>query len=297
MQGVRLGLIALVFLSACSSNKWLSGRWAQLSEDGKFMGCVEFKSDGTYKTFLERGCEGAPEELLSGKWQLKKTQLAMKTSNPFAPAQALQIMRRGPNEFVATGASGAAGEYYRAADPIAVSALEKRLVGEGKIKIRELPPELGCAALTKSRDDVKKLPKDESPRLLRKADASLLLGAETPPPGGPYAKITYAADNDRIVWIAWELAETAMNGDAYRARLEDALGPPRKKIVIGEGEQGQVISGWKTFCRNVRGQPFVDVDLTLFATPAQKKGTVYVSEGTVGKLWSTFEELAKDSGK
>jgi len=297
MRRLRLGLIAIAFLSACSSSQWLNGRWAQLSEDGKLVGCVEFKSDGTYRTFLERGCEGQPEELLSGKWQLKKTQLVLKTSNPFSPAQALQVMRRGPKEFVASGASGAAGQYYRADNPIAVAALEQRLIGEGKIKIRELPPELGCAALGKSREELRKLPKDESPRLLRKADAALLLVAETPPAGGEHTKITYAADNDRVVWIAWELSEAAMNGDGFRGRLEGKLGTPTKRINIGDGEQGQVISGWKTFCRNVHGQPNVDVDLTLFATPAQKKGTLYLSEGTVGKLWATFEELAKGGGK
>jgi len=297
MRGLGLGLIAVVFLSGCSSNQWLHGRWAQLAEDGKITGCIEFKSDGTYKTYLERGCEGQPEELLSGKWQLKKTQLAMKTNNPLAPPQALAVMKRSPTEFVLTGGSGAAGEYYRAENPIAVSALEQRLIGEGKIKIRELPAEMGCNSFMKTLDDLKKLPKDTAPRLLRKADAALLLVAEQLPPGGEHAKITYAADNDRVVWIAWEITEAAMNGDAYKTRLETKLGKPAKNIAIGEGEQGQIITGWRTFCRNVRGQPTADVDLTLFSTPAQKKGTLYLSDGSVGKLWTTFEALAKEAGK
>ncbi|MBI5480398.1 MAG: hypothetical protein HY906_16160 [Deltaproteobacteria bacterium] len=297
MRGLGIGLIALAFLSGCSTSQWLNGRWAQLAEDGKLIGCIEFKGDGTYVTYLERGCEGQSEELLSGQWQLKKNQLAMKTRNPLAPPAALAIVKRSPTEFVLSGASGAAGEYYRAENPIAVAALEQRLIGEGKIKIRELPPEMGCVPLGKSLDDLKKLPKDTTPRLLRKADAQLLLAAEIPPAGGEFAKITYAADNDRVVWIAWELAEIAMNNDALRTRLEGKLGTPAKQIAIGEGEQGQKITCWKTFCRNVRGMPTVDIDLTLFATPAQKKGTLYLSDGSVGKLWATFEELAKEANK
>jgi hypothetical protein len=297
MRGLGLGLIAVAFLSGCSSSQWLNGRWAQLAEDGKITGCIEFKGDGSYVTYLERGCEGQPEELLSGKWQLKKNQLAMKTNNPLSQPQALSLMKRSPTEFVLTGGSGAAGEYYRAENPIAVAALEQRLIAEGKIKIRELPPEMGCAPFQKTLDDLKKLPKDTAPRLLRKADAALLLVAEALPPGGEHAKITYAADNDRVVWIAWEITEAAMGGDAYRMRLETKLGKPTKTIAIGEGEQGQVINGWKTFCRNIRGQPTADVDLTLFATPAQKKGTLYLSDGSVGKLWTTFEALAKEANK
>jgi hypothetical protein len=297
MRGLGLGLIAVAFLSGCSSNQWLNGRWAQLAEDGKITGCMEFKGDGSYVTYLERGCEGQPEELLSGKWQLKKSQLAMKTNNPLAPPQVLSLMKRSPTEFVLSGGSGAAGEYYRAENPIAVAALEQRLIGEGKIKIRELPPEKGCAQFMKSLDDLKKLPKDTAPRLLRNADKSLLLVAEVLPPGGEHAKITYAADADRVVWIAWEITEAAMGGDAYRTRLESTLGKPAKTFAIGEGEQAQVITGWKTFCRGMPGRPSADVDLTLFATPAQKKGTLYLSDGSVGKLWGTFEALAKEANK
>jgi len=297
MRGLGIGLVAAMLLGGCSSNTWIHGRWAHLAEDGKLTGCIEFKSDGTYVTYLERGCEGQPEELLSGKWQLKKNQLALKTNNPLAPPQALTVIRRGATEFVLTGGSGAAGEYFRAENPIAVAALEQRLVAEGKIKIRELPSEMGCVSFQKTLEQLKKLPKDTSPRLLRKADATLLLVAEVPQTPTEYSKITYAADNDRIVRIAWELTESAAGGDAYRKRLESKLGAPAKTITIGEGEQAQVITGWKTFCRNVNGQPTADVDLTLFTTPAQKRGTLYLSDGTVGKLWSTFEALAKEGDK
>jgi len=177
-----------------------------------------------------------------------------------------------------------------------VSALEQRLIGEGKIKIASSPRD-GVHALHEDARRPEEAAKDTAPRLLRKADAALLLVAEVLPPGGEHAKITYAADNDRVVWIAWEITEAAMGGDAYRTRLETKLGKPAKSIAIGEGEQGQIITGWKTFCRNVRGQPTADVDLTLFSTPAQKKGTLYLSDGSVGKLWATFEALAKDMGK
>ncbi|HEY3353709.1 MAG TPA: hypothetical protein VGQ83_10705 [Polyangia bacterium] len=293
MRRLPLTLIAFVLLPGCSSSDWLFGRWAQLSEDGKLVSCVEFNRTGTYATYLERNCEGAPEELLGGKFSLAKTRLVVTQRNRMATPSALVLTRRGPNEFVAAGASGAAGEYYRVQGPESVTALEQRLLGEGKIKVRELPAENGCAALGKSIDELSKLPKDDAPRLLKKSDAQLKLHAERPPAGGDAAKITYAADADKVQWIAWELAEPAFAPAPLGPRLEAKIGAPAKKITIGDGPEAQQITGWKAFCRNVRGQPTVEVDLTLFMTPAQKKGTVYVSEGSVGKLWATFEEIAK----
>jgi hypothetical protein len=61
MRSLAVGLFAVAILSGCSSNQWIHGKWAQLAEDGKLTGCVEFKSDGARTSpTSSAGARGSP---------------------------------------------------------------------------------------------------------------------------------------------------------------------------------------------------------------------------------------------
>jgi outer membrane biosynthesis protein TonB len=51
---------------------------------------------------------------------------------------------------------------------------------------------------------------------------------------------------------------------------------------------------WRTYCAQLRDTPNKDIDLTLFATAGEKRGTLYVSEQVISSLWEDLKHMASD---
>lgn len=76
--------------------------------------------------------------------------------------------------------------------------------------------------------------------------------------------------------------------------MEQALGRPEQTLVTGQGLKRQSIVMWQTYCRSLHGALNKNVDVTLFATPGERQGLFYVSEGLLPEVWPELKQTVGD---
>jgi hypothetical protein len=286
--------LAALALSGCSKGEtWVLGQWVLLAEDGKPGACHEFKKDGTFITYTTSDCGGSPDALLSGRWEFKEeTQLALKRGNDLRGKLAV-IAEKSAERFVSRGA--VAGTLFRVGAGGAAEVLRK-LDAQGLIKLKPLPSEWGCRQLGMALPAIKALPVEKEPRMLRQKDTALEYHANTASGDPKVEKVVYALQQETIEWIALHLAGEAFTPPGPQERVETAIGKPVDSVATGAGQKRQHIVMWKSYCAQLRDTPNKDIDVTLFATAGQRRGTLYVSENVVANLWEEMKQMVKDPG-
>ncbi|MCC6750256.1 MAG: hypothetical protein IT371_21505 [Deltaproteobacteria bacterium] len=289
---VMLLLGGLSLLGGCSKGKgWVVGQWL-LVADGKPGVCYEFKPDRTYAVFTSPDCAGESDGALSGRWELKEaTKLAIKRG-PEPMAQLALISDQTDEKFVATGTL--AGAFYRLAKGQTGSTLLKELEGKGVIKVKALPSAMGCDQLGKPVKDLRALPTESKPRMIRSRDQHLEYFVDRATGDPNVEKVVYALNQDQIDWVAFHLTPAAFAAPGPEGRLEQAIGQPEGQVSTGKGEKRQHISMWKSYCARMRGAANKDVDITLFAAAGTKDGLIYVSERVVSGAWDELKQAASD---
>jgi len=170
-----------------------------------------------------------------------------------------------------------------------------KLTESGAIKLKPLPLDLGCKQLSMSIKDIKALPTEAEPRMIRQKDQGLEYHVDRATGNPKLEKIVYALNQDVIDWIAFHLTPTAFQPPGPDGWLESELGPPEGTLATGSGEKRQHIGMWRTYCAKLRGANNRDVDVSLFATTGQQRGTIYVSENVVAGIWEDLKQTIKDS--
>jgi hypothetical protein len=169
-----------------------------------------------------------------------------------------------------------------------------RLDEKGVIKVKALPAGFGCQQIALSLSQVRALPTEKEPRMLRQKDQALEYHG-APSVGEPsIEKVVYALNGDQLEWAALHLAPEAFAPPGPQARLEARIGKPLDAVATGTGEKRQHIAMWKSYCAQGRDVPKRDVDVTLFATAGAKRGTVYLSDNVVSGLWDDLKHVAND---
>jgi hypothetical protein len=278
-------LAAALLLAGCKKATWLQGQWLRITRDGKPAECHQFQTDGVLTVYVGSACEGKSDPLLSGKYQVKdETRLAVKRGNEDV-AQLVLVSRRGEGHFVATGTL--AGGFYRV-DKKGTAALVARLEKQGAIRVRALPARRGCHWLGLSLDQIKALPTEPRPRVIRQRDVGLEFHVNRATRDPNVEKVVYALNQDVIEWMALHLTPAAFRAQAPDQELEQMLGKPVHRGYSGTGERAQVVGMWRAYCANLRGAYNKDVDLTLFSSVSQRQGVLYLSENYVSSVWENL---------
>lgn len=292
LSWLACGLV-VALSGGCKKDAWVAGKWLLVDEDGKPGACHEFQKEG--KKFLVYPgieCEGSPDPLLSGKFQLKEeTKLAVLRGNEEVANLAV-ITERTDERFVTRGAI--AGEMYRVGDKGAKALLEQ-LTQKGVIKIRELPPAQGCKQLSRALKEIQALPKEPNPRMIRRRDQGLEYHVDSSTGDPKIKKVVYGLNQEVIEWVAFHLAEAAYQPPGPVGRLEQTLGKPTHQVASGSGDKRQHIVMYRTYCGDLRGAKNKEIDLTLFSTAGQKRGTIYVSEKVISSMWEELRRAVEDS--
>jgi hypothetical protein len=284
-------LMAAALASCSSKEQWVLGQWVLLGEDGKPGVCHEFKKDGKFITYTQTACTGNTDALLSGRWEFKdKDKLALQRGNDLKAKMAV-VSDRKPEQFVSRGAI--VGTLFRVGAGGAAEVL-RRLDAEGLIKLKPVPPEWGCRQLGTALSEIKALPVEKEPRMLREKDKSLAYHAQKNTGDPKIEKVVYAMQQEAIEWVALHLAPEAFNPPGPQERLETVVGKATDSAATGQGKKRQHIVMWRTYCAQLRDAPNKDIDLTLFATAGEKRGTLYVSEQVISGLWEDLKHMAND---
>jgi hypothetical protein len=285
-------LACTLSIGGCKKDLWVVGKWLHVDKDGKPGSCHEFKKDKTFVVYTGSECEGATDPLLSGKFQLKQeTKLAVLRGQEEEAHLAL-VTERTDDKFVTSGAIG--GVMYKVGKKGGAALLGK-LQDDGVVKVKALPGTMGCAQLSKSLKEIKALPTEADPRMIRNKDKGLEYHADKATGDPKIEKIVYALNLDVIEWISFHMTAAAFAPPGPRGRLEQAIGAPADTAATGAGEKRQHITMWRTYCAELRGAKNKDIDLTLFATAGQQRGTYYVSEKIIQGIWEEFKAAAADS--
>ncbi|MCA9668789.1 MAG: hypothetical protein KC503_24515 [Myxococcales bacterium] len=289
----KLGGIALLAIAALSCGKkgeWLVGKWL-LVDDGKPSACHEFKKDRTFTVYRGPHCAGSPDALLGGKWKMKtKTKLLLQRGKEEG-AHAAIIGERKDDQFVSSG--NLSGTMYKVGKD-GTKGLMDKLTQKGVITMRELSGPLGCDALRVSVGDIRKLPVEKKPRMLRSADQSLQFYANTKTGNPHIEKIVYGLNQDQLDWISFQLTKDAYSAPGPGGRLAAEIGKPKDEAATGKGDKRQQISMWKAYCTKVRGSALKEIDVTLFSIPGKKQGYYYISENVVSSTWGELKAAAGD---
>ncbi len=286
---VLAGLVALA--GGCSKgSEWLVGKWLLLDQDGKPGVCHEFKKNKTFVVYTTSECGGDVDQTSSGKWEDKgEGKLAMIRYNEHK-AQLVMVTERDQQKFVARGAL--AGTLYKVGEKGSAEVLAK-LEASGAIKVKPLPASWGCDQLVVPLKELRALPKETEPRMLRQKDQALEYYTGKSAGDAKIEKVVYALNAEAVEWVALHLTAEAFNPPGPQARLEQTIGKPQDAVGTGTGEKRQHIVMWKAYCAG-SGKDGVkkDVDVTLFATAGAKRATVYVSENVVSSLWEELKQIA-----
>jgi len=294
LRGVVPVLAAALMCATTGCKKkgsWLVGKWL-LVEDGKPRACHEFKADRTFSVYVGSECKGKIEPLSSGKWQVQKAgRVAIQRGNEEVAHEAL-VNEKTEHKISLSGAI--TGALHKVGDEGA-AALIPKLEASGAITARVVPPAMGCTALDLTVSQIKALPVEKAPRMIRARDQGLEYHANTKTGDAHVERIVYAVNQDQIDWIAFHLTEASFSGPGPRGRLEQALGKPKGQATTGKGDKQQQIAMWKGYCANkVRGATNKDIDITLFSQPAKKSAYYYVSEKVISTMWDELLSAAND---
>lgn len=293
-RGVRLalGFGLLVMAGGCRKPEWVIGRWAYVDDDGKPVHCHEFLADHQFRAYLSVSCTGATDPLLSGKWKLLQEDRLAVLRGPEAVAQVARIVRTDGGRFSAQGAL--AGSFHRLEGSGSdSSALLARLERDGVVKLRPLD-DAHCERLDLTLERVRALPPEAKPRMIRARDQSLEYHAAVLGEQQALAKVVYAVNQDQLDWVGFYLGEAAFAPPGPEARMEQQLGPPAQTLVTGRGLKRQSIVMWQSYCRSLHGALNKNVDVTLFATPGERQGLFYVSEGLLPEVWPELKQTVGD---
>jgi hypothetical protein len=293
---VLLSLLVLTPLSAgCKDTDFLIGKWLLLTPDGKPGSCYEFKADETFTAYPSIECSGEPDPLLSGRWELKEANKLAIQQRGEQKAQLALITEKAADKIVMRGAIS--GGLYKLGEGGGVAVL-KKLEWAKVLKVRAMPKALGCKQLSMTLEEIRALPKEPDPVMLRQKDQALEYHQKKPTGNPQLDKEVFALTGEAVDWIslhfttgAFEEKETELR--PYE-RLEAALGKPEGELVTGEGEKTQKILMWRAYCASLKGATNKDVDATFFYTPGEKRGILYVSESVLKDIW---EDLRHLSGK
>lgn len=287
----NVGLVSLALMSlvSCKKEEWIEGKWLYVNEQGKLAGCYRFAEKRALSVYSNPECSGTPDEMASGKWQLKaENQLALQRGTEHAAKLAV-VLNRSTEQFSVRGAlSGSLHSLKQQNAAHWIGALQQN----GTIKIKELPAKLGCEQLSLSVDRVRKLPKDDQPGMLRAADQVLAFYGE-PYAGNPaLKKVVYALNQDQIEWVNFHYTASAFQELGPAAQIEKLLGPPEHTVTMGQGELQQQIMMWRAFCDELRGAIYQDVDATLVITPKKQLAYLFVSTNIISDSWENLRRAA-----
>ncbi|MBW2732806.1 MAG: hypothetical protein JRH20_10480, partial [Deltaproteobacteria bacterium] len=289
----RVWALVLVglFSASCKKENWIAGSWLLIDESGKPNRCHTFTEKRELLVYPTSSCKGTPDKLLSGQYQLKgDKKLAIKRSKEKG-AQGVRITSHDEKQFKARGVL--AGVFYRV-DAEGTAPLIKKLREKGVIKLRALPPALGCNFLTTPLKTIMALPKEKEPRMISARDQGLGYHVTTTTGDPLVEKVVYALHLDQLEWISVHYKESAFAPPGPAGRLEGQIGQAQHAIATGKDTKKQHILMWKTFCENLKGQFNADVDLTLFSMPGKKQAYYYISEGIISGIWKSLQEMAVD---
>jgi hypothetical protein len=288
----HISMVLMLLGAGCNSDQWIHGQWLLISEEGKPGVCHEFNKDGTFTVYTTVACQGSKDTVLSGKWEVKgEDKLAILRYNE-RKAQLATITEKKETHFISRGALAGALFRLGATKPMALLA---KLEAAGVIKIKALPPEQGCRFFDLTLEQIKSLPLEPEPRMLRLKDKSLQYHVRAITSDPKIEKIVYALNLDEVEWVALHLAASAFAPPGPQSRLEEAIGKPVDVAATGVGEKRQHIAMWKSYCVRLRNAANADVDVTLFATTGQQRGTIYLSENVVSSLWEELKQMAHDA--
>lgn len=289
----RAWAIALVvlFSTGCKGKNWIVGSWLLIDESGKPNRCHTFTEKRELHVYPSSSCKGKPDKLLSGQYQLKDDKkLAIKRSKEKG-AQGVRITAKKDGQFTTRGVLS--GVFYRV-DAKGSEALIKSLREKGTIKLRPLPPTLGCNYLITPLKTINALPKEKEPRMITARDQGLTYKVNTATGDPNVEKVVYALHLDQLEWISVHFKESTFAPPGPTGRMEGQLGKPQNAIATGKDTKKQHILMWKTYCENLKGQFNADVDLTLFSMPGKKQAYYYISEGIISGVWASLKEMAAD---
>ncbi len=284
-------MMCLVALAGCKGDQWIEGQWLQISESGKPGVCHEFLKGGVFTVHAGPKCTSDKDQVLSGRWELKKdNKLAILRYNE-QKAHLSLITEKTKEKVIIRGAL--AGSLFRIGKQDPVEMISK-LEQAGVIKVKALPVSQGCEQLSLSLAKIKALPAEESPRMLRQKDQVLKYFANAATGNPKIEKVVYAMNHDEIEWIALHLAPAAFNPPGPQALMEESIGEPVNSAATGTGEKRQHIIMWKAYCAELRSATNADIDVTLFSTTGKKRGTIYLSENVVSALWEDLVQMTRD---
>jgi hypothetical protein len=291
---VLMGLL-LAATSCGKKGGWLVGQWLLLDEEGKPGVCHEFRKDGTLVAYTSSECGGNKDQVSSGRWEMKDdTRLAIIRYNE-RKAQLVMLADRtpekAPDHVVCRGA--VAGTLFRVG-PKGPAELLAELERKGLIKVKPLDPALGCRQIALPLKDIRALPEEKEPRMLRHKDQALKFFVNTNSVDPRVEKAVYALNDESLEWMALHLTAAAFNPPGPQASLESSIGKPLDQVATGTGEKRQHIVMWKSYCALTRDAPKRDIDVTLFSTAGAKRGTIYVSDNVVAGLWEELKQMASD---
>lgn len=283
-------LAPTLLLGACKGTPFVVGSWLFVDDQGKPGACHTFTKDRKLTVYAGAACKGPKDDIASGRWQMKiETKLAIQRGQEKIALLAM-ITDRKPDRFVARGTI--AGTMYKVG-AAGGEALLAELKKKGVIKVFPLSLALGCGPLDRKLAQIRALPKEENPRMLRARDQGLEYRVDkgTDP---KVAKIVYALNQEQLDWVYVEATEAVFAAPGPEARLEDLIGKPFAQVSTGKGQKRQNILMWKTYCKKLKGQANRDIDLTLFVTTGEKKAYYYLSEGVVSNIWENLRQMAND---
>ena len=287
MSRTSLVLLGWALLTGCSKGKWLLGRWL-LVDQGTPGPCHEFQAKQKLVVYTQGECSGQGDMLLSGKWQLKKeNKLAVQRANEDV-AHWVLISDRSADQFSVAGAM--TGTMHRIKDKL--TATISHLESNGTISVKPLSDELGCSVLQRSIAEIRKMPKEEDPRMLRATDQGLEFHS-MPQKDGFLAKIVYGLNQDQREWFLFEVAASAFAHGPPSDRLSQVLGKPKHQATMGSGAKRQHLTMWQSYCRRQDGGK-TPIDVTFFSSPEKKTAYYYLSTGVLKGLWSELIATASD---
>jgi hypothetical protein len=291
---IALAACCVVFAAGgCKKSQWIEGKWLLVTPEGKPGVCHEFVRKGS-KLLIHTGtdCSGPTDGLLSGKWQLKADNKLAILQGTEEEAKLVLITEKDEQHFVASG--GISGRLFKVGEK-GSAGLVSELEQKGEIKLRVLPPDQGCKQLSMSLADIKALPTESEPRMIRRKDQGLEYHVDRATNDPKIEKIVYAINLDVIDWIAFHLTPVAFQPPGPVGWVESGLGQSDDTASTGTGEKSQLIVMWRAYCAKLRGANNRDVDVTLFATPGQQRGTIYVSENIVSGIWEELKKTIRDA--
>lgn len=292
---VLLAVALLLGSAGCKKSKWIEGKWLLVTPEGKPGVCHEFKGGKKKEMLIYTGtaCSGPTDPLLSGKWQLKSDSKLAILQGTEEQANLVLITERDDKHFVAS--SGISGKLYRVTKEKSAADLVRELTEQGEIALRPMPAELGCKQLGMPLSEIKALPTEAKPRMIRQKDQGLEYHANRSTGDPKVEKVVYALNQEVIEWVAFHLTPAAFQPPGPEERIQVVLGQPSGTAGTGTGDKRQHIAMWRTYCAKLRGANNKDVDVTLFATTGQQRGTIYVSENIVSGIWEELKKAIDES--